>query len=256
MKLKKKIIVGVLCLSLLLGVGSVFASRNAGEQLWSWYKSRFEAAKISIERTLESYVIGILPGINKEIEARKDLSVETIAGETNNRVGEGKENIIGVAEGYIKEIEDAQAEITKEMPEHFNEYVSNLDEKMKSRVDTKADNALGEITKVIMGEGEKGREQITKDLTDVKEGAVKELEEAIKKAKEELQRLINEETIESNKVAKENLNKQIDAKRTEINKLARQQEVFQMKSIAVKGFELQAEAIAELDAIIDGFVNN
>lgn len=165
----------------------------------------------------------------------------------------GKEKIIGVAEGYIKDIKDAQAGIEKEMPNHFKDHVNKLDADMQPRVDAKGQEALAEITKLVSNEGEIGREQITKDLRDVRDGSVKELEEAIRKAKKELEDLIIEETNASNRATKENLNKQIDAKKIEINELVREQEVFQMKSIAIVGRDLQEEAIRDLDKIIEDY---
>lgn len=253
MKLRKKIILGVLCLSVVLGAGAAFANTSAGGQLKAWYNNRLQIAKDNIKRTLESHITWILPGIDKEAEARKGESAYFINSFADTTIGYEKDIIMSVAEGYIEDIKNTQGKITKGMPGDFKDYVDELDKEMKPHVDKKGDEILKQLADTIKTEGKKGKDKVTHNLNDVKTAAVAELKRAIEQAKKELQDLINKEIIASNENTKANLAKQIDEKRTEINNVTEKLEEIQFESIRIKGAQIEKEAIKELDKLIGDF---
>ena len=251
MVLRKKIAIGVLSLSMVGGVGTVFAATNAGDQLQNWYNSQFGIATNTVSEMLDNREAEFSNQLNSDKQAiivDKTAAIEAAGNEERDRAIQA---IGQMKDGYVKQINDKKSKIEEAMPGQFNDYVEGLKDASQTYVNQEGDNAQTEISAAIDNQASQSLLDITVNVTDAKDAAKKELTDKIQTAKKELQALIDAQKNAADTAVQTNLQAQIEAKKAEIEAAVEQLEAAKKQDIEAEGSRIQAEAQAALDDIVN-----
>jgi hypothetical protein len=250
--LKTKIIAGVVAVGVISGSGIAFANTDAGANLRAWYEGMFGETVSSIEGEVSAYGESKLPALEEEYEALKTEANVNIDLSRELATGESLEEIINAKLGHLESLDEEERAILENIGlEFYNVFLEGYFEidRLKSEGLAYATNDLTTYT------GEIGQEAIngmTTDINAARDGAVQELEDAIREAQEALAaELANQEEI-----TVRNLKNQIDWRindlRTEVTTLLDSLVAEQEAIIVAKAQELEDEAKAALDEVVNG----
>ncbi|HLR80390.1 MAG TPA: hypothetical protein VK119_07380 [Bacillota bacterium] len=249
---KGKVILAAVAAIFLFGGGLVFANTDAGDALRDWYERVFDETVDSAKDGAEAYVDEQLPELQAEYEDRKNTSASQMDRTRDYETGQAIDEIDAAKDHYIEDIEGAQNEIMADMEQEFyNVYVEGWKE--IQRLSEQAGAYVNDdLPAFAEAEGEAAREQMTEDLTVVKEEAVSDLEEAIEAAKGEISEELDVqgENLENN--LKTQIDHEIENVRRVVKGLLADLTAEQQKIIEEHAQDLEDEAKNALDEVVAG----
>lgn len=253
---KGKIVAGVVTVGLVSGVGAAFASTDIGAQLQSWYNGKFTSSAASMQQPLTDYVAGKAGYIYSEGTRMVNGANSAINGTRDTEKAASEDAINASADARIDAL-DAKKEVIfagiDDQFESIQTYATSLLNQLAAEGERQADNYLKSVTNST---GTAAVNNVQAHLTDVKNSAVTELNDAIAVAKSEL---LAEIESQKNLTVNE-LKAAVDAKIAAVKsvlegKLAGYVSA-QQTLIQQKAAELEAAAETELDsAVTTGFQN-
>ena len=204
--LKGKIISIGLAIVVVWSAGAVFASTNAGEQLRAWYDSLFNQTVAEIETDTEAYMESRLPQLQAEYDQLKEQAGIDIDLNRELATGDTLEEIIQAKLEHIGEIDAKQQEILAGIGlEFYNVFLDGYLE-IGNNANAALNFATNDLTANTRESGSVAIEQLARDIGQARDGAVEELEEAIRQAQETLAA----EVAENQEITTRNLVNQVD----------------------------------------------
>jgi hypothetical protein len=249
---KTKVLTGVVAVGLLSGVGAAFANTDAGTNLQNWYNGKFGQAAASIQNQTAGYALGKVPALTQEYNGLKTAAT--------NSINFSKDTASAIANSGItnanKEHLDALAGQKQAIQDHLQSQFDGIQQAADTiigQVGLQAiDLANRDLTKHTGDAGTAALDQLTTDLNATSEQAVKDLQAAIDAAKLDLQSQLNAATSSRVENIKNIIDRKIEELRTTITAKRNELVGIQLGLITKKAQELEAQAKADLTAVVDG----
>jgi hypothetical protein len=250
--IKAKVVAGVTAVALVSGVGMAFASSDAGTSLQSWYDAQFEKSASSIQKQTTKYATDKVPALAKEYNGLKTSA--------SNSINTTRELSTGVADSKIKAAKkdhlDSLAAQRKAIEDHLKSQFDGIQQTADTIIGQVGEEAIKyankDLTSYTGTAGSNALTQLNKDLTKASDDAVKELQDAIKDAKDDLQAELDSATNSRVATIKGIIDRKIEELRTTITAKKNELVVVQQGLITAKAQELQKAAEDALQAAVDG----
>ncbi|MFD1929204.1 hypothetical protein ACFSFY_14270 [Sporosarcina siberiensis] len=192
--LKGKLVAGTLVFGLVAGTGVAFGATDAGTNLKAWYDVQFGKASASIETEVATYAGSKVPGLVAEYNGLKSDATDSI--------NEKGEFVAGVASGNIDAKSREHIDAIKEEQAHINTYLSGQFDSLSTFASGLINQAgvdaikyaKGDLGKYTGDAGKTAKEKVETDVNAVTAQAIKDLEDTINEAKEQLQGQLDKET--------------------------------------------------------------
>lgn len=249
---KGKVIAGTVAFGLLSGIGVAFGATDAGAQLKTWYDAQFGKSSDRIAVEIANYGEGKIDGLVAEYNGLKtdaatqistrgqevtDITNDGIdkrAGEHIDAVKEQKAHIESYLAGQFTDLKNFAATLINESGKKALEYAN---EDLKNHA-----NAVGS----------EAQKKMVEDVDAVTKNAIKDLEETIKYAKEDLQAQLDKNTELTIEEIKALIDAKISELRTKITATNKALIAEQNRIITMGAKALLLKAESELQAIVDG----
>ncbi|KAA0955553.1 hypothetical protein FQ087_13160 [Sporosarcina sp. ANT_H38] len=249
---KGKVIAGVLAVGLVSGGGVALGATDAGANLKLWYDGQFGKASTEVTSQVTSYASSKAEGLLTEYNGLKTDATDSINAKGEFVAGVANKNIDAKSREHIDSIKEEKAHIETYLASQFG----GLSNFAKSIINQAGDDALAyaknDLTQYTGVAGNTANEKVKTDVNKVTTQAIKDLEETIKVAKEELQAQLDKKTGSTVEEIKGLIDAKIVELRKEVtnlkNKLVKDQE--KIITNTAKGLQLAAEA--EMDALVKG----
>ncbi|MCG3088280.1 hypothetical protein [Sporosarcina cyprini] len=251
-KAKGKVIAGTLVVGLVAGGGAVLGATDAGANLKAWYDAQFGKASNKITEEVGSYGNSKIEGLTAEYNGLK--------AEATSKINSRGESVGDTTKKNVKEQSDKHIDAIKEQKAHIETYLSgqfdSLAQFANGLIEQSGKDAWiyaeSDLKKHAGDAGKAAGEKMEADIKATTAAALKDLEDTIRWAKEDLQAKLDKET----DLTIEEIKAMIDAKIVELrgkvtalnNKLVMEQD----KIITMNGKMLLLEAQAQLDALVNG----
>jgi hypothetical protein len=255
---KAKIVAGVLTATIVSGgVGAVFASTDAGQQLKSWYDGQFSAKATEVTGNVMNYGKGLVPGLVAEKNTLKTNSVGEVA-----TAGTDEETArIATIDSNLKDYESKITSMTTNINQwtgkdkgYMFEDLQKLRQDLEEQIDSIADPAISaakkEILDAIDSQAVTSLDLLATRVGEKQSSAEKTLTEAIAGAKDAITSQLNTQGTKSENEVKTYLDDKINAARTNITKEAGDLVGEKKAAITNKGKELQDAALNSLDNLV------
>lgn len=207
---KKKItrIIAMAIATLTITSGMAFASTNVGEQLLTWAKNKVTTAISTI--TVEN------KELKNKLETDSNLSKkENKAGVTEygKLVGDEKaSDLKGYGDEYINELEKTVAQLEREIPATFDEFVTKITDETTNSLNNKSGEIIKKIESSQGGFGgelwsvqNSAKQVIDRKLRVSSADIQKELKAVIEETKQEIETLIQNEDAAAREEVKANV---------------------------------------------------
>lgn len=253
--LKSKIMAGVLCATLVGGVGTAFAATDAGTNLETWYNNQFKASTKALWDTV--YKEGVQKAIAQMgwFNTTKNTAVNNVKAAGETEVTTSNETINGMLKEHTDAITAQQGTITTDMPGEYDGFVNEKNNWVDGEATKYTALANGDIKNNLDKQGTASFNKVTNEVGATKSAAIKSLEDAIAKAKGELNVLIASEQTAATAEIRTHIQGQIDAKKIEIEKATKDLEQAKKDAIEAEGLRIENAAKSELDGLVNGIVN-
>lgn len=251
--LRNKIIAGAVVFSMVGGLGTVFATSDAGAQLESWYNNtRFPQAVAKVTNDVTAYAKTLVGGLFSWLGETKNGAVAAVTKAGTDE--EARAN--GAINGALKEHKDSitakQSEIENAMPKLFDDNVAKANLQVDDYAGKGVSIANGQIKPAVDKQGKDSLGGVTTNVGATKEAAVADLTSAIKAAKDSISGKVDTEVA----TATGEINKHIDDKIAETKPLvesAADTLVGAKKtSIEAEGQKIEGQAKDAMDALVEG----
>lgn len=249
--LKSKIMAGALCATLVGGVGTAFASTDAGEQLGNWYTSQVTPSLNRVWTGAVNYITPQVQGLfnwkagvqGDSVAAVRIAGTDEIA-RANTAIGEAKQ-------AYIDAIEIRQGQIEAGMQGQYDGKVNSTNTTINRYANSAQSQAMNEIGGALETQKCLSLTAVGDEVGATKTQAIEDLKAAIAKATSELQGLMDAKELAATNAVKANLDEQIRLKKEFITTETAKLEQAKKDAITAKGAEMETNAKADLDALVD-----
>lgn len=249
---KGKVVAILLVVGIITGSGVVFASTGAGEQLRTWYASMFNQTVTNIEEDVTTYADSFVPGLTEEYESLKTEAGIDIDLSRELATGDSLEAIIAAKLEHIEDLDAEQQAILANIGLEF--YNVFLDGYMEIQRNTSEGltYATNDLTEYLGNLNEEAIGQMSTDITEAKDSAVTELEDAIRNAQEILANELDTQEEVTTRNLYSQVNWAVEDLRNDVTDLLDGMVAEQQAIIIAKAQELEDEAKAALDEVISG----
>lgn len=250
--LKTKIIAGVVAVGVISGSGVTFANTDAGSNLRAWYEGMFGQTVSSIEADVTAYGESKLPELQAEYEALKGEAQVDIDLSRELATGESLEEIINAKLSHLDSLDAEERAILENIgAEFYNVFLDGYFEIQRLQGEGLA-YATNDLTSFTGDISQEAQDQMTTDINTARDNAVQELEDAIREAQEAIgAELANQEEITTRNL-KNQINFHINGLRSQVTELLEGLVAEQEAIIIAKAQELEDEAKAALDDVVNG----
>ncbi|UQZ33153.1 hypothetical protein C2I18_06040 [Paenibacillus sp. PK3_47] len=244
---KSKVAVGVIVTGLMAGMGTAFASTDAGVQFKAWYSTVFNTASSKVTKDITSTYQAKLGSYNAEYEALKSSSVQSIKDSTEAKRIDTMKTINAAKNNYIYQVENAEKSTTVEtdfavFARGINEQVDAVKEGAKAYGETDLKNKLN-------AQGSASVTEINKQVASQQKSSTEDLTKKIKEAQDNINALVKQHSEAADKDIRSHIEAKIAELRAELTKYAADLTAAKQAEVAAAGDKAQAEALAALDAI-------
>ncbi|MEN2768998.1 hypothetical protein [Ornithinibacillus xuwenensis] len=250
--MKKKVITGVIVVGVFTSTGVAFANTDAGEKIREWYQGMFDQSVQTIEDEVSAYGESKIPELTAEYEALKEEVQVDIDLSRELETGQSLEEIMNAKLSHLESLDAEKQAILATIGEEF--YGVFLDGYFEIQ-DLSAqglDYATNDLTAFTGEVGQAAVDEMTTDIHTARDEAVADLEEAIRQAQEQLGAELDNQEI----ITIDNLKNQVDWAiedlRKQVTALLQTLVDEQKEIIVAKAQELEDEAKAALDSVVDG----
>lgn len=253
--LKGKVAAGVTAAVVVSGATVAYANTDAGDTLKQWYDGMFMTSVDNIEAEVDAYQESQMPGVIEEYENLKSEASVNIDLTRTNETGEALEEIVAEKLTHLESLDEAQQQIIAEMGLQFYNVMLDGYFEIDRLSNEGLEYATGDLTEYTGELGQAAVDQLTTELTEAKDGAVTELEDAVRQAQEALaQELDSYEEITANNL-KNHVDWAIEDLREAVTGLLDGLVEEQQTIITAKAQELEDEAKAAMDDVISNMNN-
>lgn len=253
--LKSKIMAGVLCATLVGGVGTALANPDAAGNLQSWYNTTSGKSLQSVWTAVSNYGNSKVKDLYKERDSIRDTAVGNVAKAGSNEITRANGAIGAAKQTYIDAIEARQALIESGMKKQYDDKVTAIDNTITGYANGAQKQAINDITSALNGQKDTSKGLVTTQVGQAKQDAIDALTLAISTAKSELEGLMATRETAATQSAKDNLDAQITAKREYITTETARLQGLKEKDITDEGSRIEGLAKSELDGLVNGIVN-
>lgn len=250
--IKGKVVTGVVTLGLLSGVGVAFANTDAGQQLQNWYNGQIGKSTSKLAADTTGYATSKAPALAREYNGIKTEAEKGIKDAQNAKTTLASDSITSAAQTHINKVNVQKEKIADYMDDQFDQIVTFANGVINQAGNEAYRIADHDLQKFTGQKGTKAQEEMTSELNNTKEQAKRDLQDAINSAKDTLQSQLDSETTAATNEIKTAIDDKITELRTMINNRVDELVEAQKQLIAAKAEELQKQAIAELDSVVDG----
>ncbi|MBN6885214.1 ElaB/YqjD/DUF883 family membrane-anchored ribosome-binding protein [Cytobacillus horneckiae] len=255
MKLKKKMVAGVVAVGIISGAGFSLANTDAGGALRSWYDNLFNQTSEEVLAESNANFERILAQLRAENEVLKELATSQINGTRDSAIANSTLAINSAKESHIQSLDAEKAAIELGMEYQFYNLFLSGSLEILAKGNEMQGTAVADFGNHTGAKGQEAVTEVTNQLNTVKENAVSELESAIIRAKEELTADVDDYT----EIVSRNLNNQAVWKgeeiREELDRILAGMVAEQQAIITAKAAELEADAKQSLDDVVAGIGN-
>jgi hypothetical protein len=260
-KSKKRIIAGVVGLSLVGGTVTAFASVDVANELGSWYSSKIGPILVNIGATVGAYTEGkINNDLTPYANEQKSAAVTAVTNEGTTEEGRATGEVNTYYKAYSDALDAKSNSIQNtDIPWQFrDEYLTmlnglQLNGSIYTQGITPAKNALkSSISTEVPAAGVTAKAGVTTNVGATKNQVITDLQNKIAAVKAEIQVLLDKKATETTAAAKAYVDQQILAAKTEINTLTTQLRDAQIALIQAEGQTIETSAKSELDKLVEG----
>ncbi|QTD40818.1 hypothetical protein [Sporosarcina sp. Te-1] len=251
-KAKGKVIAGTLVVGLVAGGGAVLGATDAGANLKAWYDAQFGKANEKITTEVANYGNSKIDGLLTEYNGLK--------ADATSRIDSKGEFVGDVTKDGIQKRSEEHIDAIKEQKAHIESYLGSqfdsLAQFANGLIEQSGKDALAyaesDLKQHAGDAGKVAGEKMEADIKAATADAIKDLEDTIRWAKEDLQAKLDKET----DLTIEEIKAMIDAKIVELrgkvtalnNTFVKEQE----RVITMAGKALLLDAERQLDALVNG----
>ncbi|AYC29905.1 hypothetical protein [Paenisporosarcina cavernae] len=250
--LKSKVIAGTVTVGMLSGVGVAFGASDAGDNLQTWFNNQFGIASDSIEDQSVAYVQGQVGALASEYNGLKTGAGASIQTAGVNATTTTNTNVSNKAGEYIQDVNDMKAHIDTYLAGEFDS-LSNFAQGIINQAGTQALNyATTDLGTYTTAQGQTATTNMTTNINASTASTKADLQAAITAAKNDLQAQIDAETALTVQEIKDMIDAKIVQLRAQVTAVRDNYVTQQQAAITAAAQQLEASAIAELEAVVDG----
>lgn len=253
--LRNKIMAGVLCATLVGGVGTAFAATDAGDKLQAWYDGEFKTSAAQVMKDTETYGKGLIAGLQTWFGGVTTDSTGRINAAGLKEISDRSKTINAEAKAYINDINGQKTTISQGMQEQYNTTVNTHNGTIDGYATWGYNYAEGELTKALNKQGGESVTAVTDGVAATQKQAIADLTAAIDKAKSDLQVLIDAKEAAATTKVKAHLDEQIRLKKADINAKTAELEGLKKADITKAGQDAQDAATKALEDLVIDFNN-
>lgn len=252
--LKKKIIAGVVGLSLVGGTVASYASVNAAGKLNNWFVDKRTASFENIANAAVDHAASRTNEVKVWYNETKTTASGHIVNAATDEIDRANAAINTAADSYVEDINEKAEKIMKSIPGQYRTVVNTtngttdaLANQLEALGQEDIENKLNKVGAEQLG-------NVTTGVTATKEAAVARLEKAIADAKAEILALMAEKETAATANIIAHIDAKIAEKQAAIAEFTAQLETAKKGLITAEGQRIEGEAKADLDALVEGIV--
>lgn len=251
-KAKGKVIAGTLVVGLVAGGGAVLGATDAGANLKAWYDAQFGKASSKITEEVGSYGNSKIEGLTAEYNGLK--------ADATSKINSRGEFVGDVTKKSVQEQSDKHIDAIKEQKAHIETYLSgqfdSLAQFANGLIEQSGKDALAyaesDLKQHAGDAGKVAGEKMEADVKASTAAALKDLEDTIRWAKEDLQAKLDKETDLTIEEIKAMIDKKIVELRGKVTALNDAFVKEQERQLTMTSKKLLLEAQAQIDALVNG----
>lgn len=249
---KGKVIAGTVAVTLFVGSGVAFGASDAGTKIKLWYEGQFNLASGNIGTNYsEQKKLGI-SDFKESVSTLKTGAQESINKNAGEQITTKSGNIDDQKKEHLLAIKNEKEIIEGQIDSEFNKLFKNA----KSDFDKAANKELVlsgiDVTVYTGVTGKKAYDNVRSELKKSTNDAVSELDQAIKDAKDSLQKQLDSKELKTTTDIKSALNSKITEITNSINKISNGLVVIQNEIITNEAKRLENEAMKEMEKLVEG----
>ncbi|GGA33238.1 hypothetical protein [Paenibacillus physcomitrellae] len=245
--LKSKIAVGVIGVSLVAGMSTVFAGVDAGAQFSSWYHGLFVSTSGQVQAGITADYAKKVGQYTGEYNSLKTSSKQEIKNEVGTKTTSAETAINDYKDAYVGQINTAKDNIN--VAGDFNTFAETVNHGVDITAGQLSKAAQNDLKNTLNAQGKQSVTDVNKQVTQKKDSATADLTAKINAAKDDIQELVNEQSAVADQAIRAHIDAQIAALEKTISDYAAQLVKENKDDIDAEGDKVQDAAIAELDAI-------
>ncbi|HEY4602055.1 MAG TPA: hypothetical protein VIG73_12370 [Cerasibacillus sp.] len=252
---KKKIIVGVLAISLFSGLTFALANTEAGQALKDWYNHLFNQKVDMAMDEANQYGESLMPGLLDEYADEKAHAEGIIDRKKAYELGKSTEAIKVAKDAHLESLGDAKADILDGMDlQFFQVFVEGAQE--IERLGSEASLFVqSDLADHFGNKRDSTLADIENELTQVKNEALSDLEAAIEAAKVEIEAEVDSRSDVLVSNLKTRIDHKIDELRREVRSIIVGYTAEIENAIVLKADEMENEAKLAMDQLISDLTN-
>ncbi|WP_138495652.1 hypothetical protein [Paenibacillus pinistramenti] len=216
--LKSKIAAGVVGVSLVAGMSTVFAGVDAGEQFTNWYSSLFSKTSSQVGTKVATDYAKQLNAYNTEYNTLKNGSTQAVKDEATAQGKAAVDAVNSQKDTYVSQIEGAANKI--DVAGDFTKFVGTTNNTVDAGAKQAADYAKRDLDKALNTQGTQSVAAVNTQVGQAQTSATDELTKKITDTKAAIQTLVNEQAATADQAIREHINGQIEALRTQLTQYA------------------------------------
>jgi len=248
---KGKVLAGTLAFGLVAGTGVAFGATDAGTNLKAWYDGQFGKASTDITEQVATYAGSKVEGLAIEYNGLKTDATNSINAKGVAQAGVANKNIDAMSREHIDAIKEEKAHIDTYLAGEFDKLSSFANGLINNAGKEALKYAENDLTQYTGTAGNIANEKVKTDVNAVTTQAVKDLEDTIKWAKDDLQAQLDKETGLTVTEIKGLIDAKINELRTKVTTLKNDLVKEQEKIITMTAKSLQLAAEAQMKALVD-----
>lgn len=252
---KKKVIVGVLAISIFSGLTFALANTEAGQALKDWYNRLFDQKTNAAIEEANQYGESLMPGLLDEYADEKAHAEGIIDRKKAYELGKSTEAIKAAKDAHLESLGDAKSDILTGMDmQFFQVFVEGAQE--IERLGSEASQYVqSDLADHFGTKRDTTLADIEAELTVVKNEALSDLEAAIEDAKAEIEAEVNtrSDVLVSN--LKTRIDHKVDELRREVRAIIVGYTAEIENAIVLKADEMENVAKQAMDQLISDLTN-
>lgn len=244
---KSKVAVGVIVTGLMAGMGTAFASTDAGVQFKAWYSTVFNSTTKQVSQDVLGTYQAKLGAYNSEYKTLKSSSMQNIKDSAEAKRIETMKTINNAKNQYIYQVDNAEKSTTVEtdfavFARGINEQVDAVKEGAKAYGET-------DLKTNLNNQGTESVKEIKKQVASQQKSSTEDLTQKIKEAQGRINDLVKQHSEAADKDIRSHIEAKIAELRAELKQYASDLVIAKKAEVAAAGDQAQADALAALDAI-------
>lgn len=245
--IKGKVAASVIVTGLLAGMGTAFASTDAGVQFKAWYGTVFNTTSSQVSQNVLNTYQAKLGDYNKEFNALKTSSVKNIQDSTTTKSNDTMKAILTAKNSYLYQVSNAEKSTTVETD--FAVFARGINAQVDTTKGVAAAFGKNDLKTTLDAQGAASVVDINKDVARYKASSTADLSLKIKDAQDRINALVKQHSEAADKDIRAHIEAKITELRNELTKYAADLVAAKNAEVAAAAAIAQADAFQALDDI-------